>query len=221
MWLLSLESKKIMTRIVITVTLLRPAVWPHAAMLGVEQLAGVVVWSCLMVLNWLKAQFLYPLANWWLDSVLGTWEESTKSLLREFSAQTVRILDFCFNALFSWFPGFQSTKTTRERPSAWQSWWAENRQSTFNAIIEDRDTAANRGANFLSSQPKHEGIFHRHTSFCLVYVGIMPAFSWVSATLQVTTRKPSTIQSLLRTSSARGLGGYWSTGGLDADSGKA
>ena len=86
-------------------------------MLGVERLAGAVVWCWLVVLNWFNAQFLHPLVNWWLDSVLGTWEESTKSLLREVCAQSIRGLDLVVNALFGWFPGFQSTKTTFERPS--------------------------------------------------------------------------------------------------------
>ncbi|KAL3139966.1 hypothetical protein ABBQ38_004253 [Trebouxia sp. C0009 RCD-2024] len=124
-------------------------------MLGIERLAGAVVWYCLCGLNWIRAQFLHPFADWWLDSVLGTWEESTKSLLRETTAQSVRILDICLNALFGWFPGFQSTKTTRERPSAWQSWWAENRQSTFNAIIEDRHTFPEADAESPNSRAKH------------------------------------------------------------------
>lgn len=124
------------------------------AMLGIERVGGVIVWCCLVVVNWFNAQFLHPIANWWLDSVLGTWEESTKSLLREFCAQSVRGLDLVVNALFGWFPGFQSTKTTSERPSAWQAWWAEDRQSTFNAIIE---RSGRGGAQGPSDQPVRKG----------------------------------------------------------------
>lgn len=144
-------------------------------MLGIERLAGAVVWYCLCGLNWIRAQFLHPFADWWLDSVLGTWEESTKSLLRETTAQSVRILDICLNALFGWFPGFQSTKTTRERPSAWQSWWAENRQSTFNAIIEDRHTFPEADAESPNSRAKHAGTSQVHASFCPVDVCILQA----------------------------------------------
>ena len=125
-------------------------------MLGIERLAGAVVWCCLVIVNWFNAQFLHPIANWWLDSVLGTWEESTKSVLREFCAQSVRILDLVVNALFSWFPGFQSTKTTFERPSAWQAWWAEDRQSTFNAII-DRERSGKGGAEGQSTHSADTG----------------------------------------------------------------
>ena len=125
-------------------------------MLGIERLAGAVVWCCLVTVNWFNAQFLHPIANWWLDSVLGTWEESTKSLIREFCAQSVRILDLVVNALFGWFPGFQSTKTTFERPSAWQAWWAEDRQSTFNAII-DRERSGKGGAEGPSNQSVDTG----------------------------------------------------------------
>lgn len=127
-------------------------------MLGIERVGGVIVWCCLVVVNWFNAQFLHPIANWWLDSVLGTWEESTKSLLREFCAQSVRGLDLVVNALFGWFPGFQSTKTTSERPSAWQAWWAEDRQSTFNAIIE---RSGRGGAQGSSDQPVHKGAFSK------------------------------------------------------------
>ena len=125
-------------------------------MLGIERLAEAVVWCCLVIVNWFNAQFLHPIANWWLDSVLGTWEESTKSVLREFCAQSVRTLDLVVNALFSWFPGFQSSKTAFERPSAWQAWWAEDRQSTFNAII-DRERSGKRGVEGQSTQSANTG----------------------------------------------------------------
>lgn len=105
-------------------------------MLGGERIAGTVVWCCLVGINWIQAQFVHPVAEWWLESVLGTWEESVKSLIREVFAQVIRIADSILNALFTWFPGYQSAKTTFQKPSAWQSWWAENRQSTFNAIID-------------------------------------------------------------------------------------
>ena len=134
-------------------------------MLGIEKVGGVIVWCCLVVVNWLNAQFLHPIANWWLDSVLGTWEESTKSLLREFCAQSVRGLDLVVNALFGWFPGFQSTKTTSERPSAWQAWWAEDRQSTFNAIIE---RSGRGGAQGPSDQPVHKGASAKALALCNV-----------------------------------------------------
>ncbi|KAL0020093.1 hypothetical protein WJX79_002522, partial [Trebouxia sp. C0005] len=56
-------------------------------MLGVERIAGTVVWCCLVGINWIQAQFVHPIAEWWLESVLGTWEESLKSLIREVFAQ--------------------------------------------------------------------------------------------------------------------------------------
>lgn len=105
-------------------------------MLGVTRLTGAVLWCCLVGVTWFQAQFIHPVAEWWLESVLGTWEESLKSLIRELFAQVIRIVDNTLNALFTWFPGYQSAKTTFQKPSAWQSWWDENRQSTFNAIID-------------------------------------------------------------------------------------
>ena len=134
--------------------------------------------------------------------MLGTWEESTKSLLRETSAQAVRIVDVCLNALFGWFPGFQSSKTTRERPSAWQSWWAENRQSTFNAIIEDRDTTLKAGAEDESSRTKQQGI--PQLSFCPAYVCIFACLCYISATLQVARGEAATMYRLWITSCSLG-----------------
>ena len=118
-------------------------------MLGVERLGGAVVWCFFVAITWVQAQFIHPLAEWWLESVLGTWEESLKSVIRELFAQVIRIVNYVLNALFSWFPGYQSVKTTFQKPSAWQSWWDENRQSTFNAII-DRDKSMRGGAEGLN-----------------------------------------------------------------------
>ena len=39
-----------------------------------------------------------PLAEWWIDTVLGTWEESLKSLIREAFANGTRVV----NGFFSW-----------------------------------------------------------------------------------------------------------------------
>ncbi len=120
-------------------------------MLGTERLAGAVLWCCLVGVNWFQAQFIHPIAEWWLESVLGTWEESVKSLIRELFAQVIRIVNYVLNALFSWFPGYQSVKTTFQKPSAWQSWWEENRQSTFNALI-DREKSMKGGTEGFAHQ---------------------------------------------------------------------
>ena len=116
-------------------------------MLKVERLAGTVLWSILVFAKWFKAQFTHPIAEWWLDTVLANWEESIKSLIRELYAQLIRIANNVVNAVFSWFPGYQSVRTRHQKPSAWQAWWEENRQGTFNALIaRDRvDTAETNG----------------------------------------------------------------------------
>ena len=129
---------------------------PFPAMLGFERLTSTIVWCCLVVANWFKAQFVHPVAEWYLSSVLGTWEESAKSLLRECSAQSIRVVNFVLNFLFGWFPGYQSTRATNEKPTAWQSWWAEDRQSTFNAII-DRERPMRGGTEGSSHQSRPEG----------------------------------------------------------------
>lgn len=40
--------------------------------------------------RWLQDQFIHPLTEWWIETVLGTWEESIKSIIREFFAKFTR-----------------------------------------------------------------------------------------------------------------------------------
>ncbi len=58
--------------------------WSHARNLrNPLQFAGLVLWSLLISLRWLHAQFVQPAADWVLDTVLGAWEESVKAVIRE------------------------------------------------------------------------------------------------------------------------------------------
>ena len=127
-------------------------------MLGLNEAAGVVVWYCLVGVNWFQTQFVHPIAEWWLETVLGTWEESVKSVIRELFAQMIRIVNYILNAIFSWFPGYTSVKTSTQKPSAWKAWWEEGRQSTFNAIIE-RDRSVRGGTVGRSRQEEPPGKF--------------------------------------------------------------
>ena len=109
-------------------------------MFGIQRLPGAVLWCCLVGMNWIQAQFIHPLAEWWLESVLRSWEESIKSLIREMFAQVLNFTNGVLNALFSWFPGYENVRTAFHRPSAWQAWWEEKPRSTFNAIIDRYDS---------------------------------------------------------------------------------
>lgn len=122
-------------------------------MLGLERLAAKLLWSALVVVKWFQAQFTHPIAEWWLDTVLATWEESIKSVIRELFSQVIRVVNNVLNALFSWFPGYQSVRTTHQKPSAWQAWFEENRPGTLNHIIA-RDTSVRGGSNGSVFQAK-------------------------------------------------------------------
>lgn len=149
-------------------------------MLGFTRLAGVAVWCCLVVVNWFKAQFVHPFAEWWLQSVLGPWEESLRILLREGCAQFLRIANYVCNALFFWFPGYQSTKSTSQKPSAWQSWWAEDRQSTFNAII-DSEKSIRGGTEGARHQSRHAGTSALSLHICFAcYPRHLPSSAFTS-----------------------------------------
>lgn len=62
-------------------------------MLRLQRLFGAVVWYVLVVVNWWHGTFLEPAVTWWLDTVLGTWEESLKAFLRESFATATRLLN--------------------------------------------------------------------------------------------------------------------------------
>jgi hypothetical protein len=49
-------------------------------------------------MHWLQVQFIHPLTAWWIDTVLGTWEETLKSLVREAFAKCTRFI----NGVCSW-----------------------------------------------------------------------------------------------------------------------
>ena len=48
--------------------------------------------------RWFQQELWIPLAEWWVDTVLGTWEEGLKSLIREAFANATRLV----NGFFSW-----------------------------------------------------------------------------------------------------------------------
>ncbi len=102
------------------------------------QLAGGVVWAALILLRWIQKQFVHPVAEWWLESVLGTYEESLKSIIREAFSNLTRFLNGFFASVVALFVDKEYASTFRtnfNRTAAWQSWWGENKQSTFNALI--------------------------------------------------------------------------------------
>jgi hypothetical protein len=105
---------------------------------SVGQLCGALLWATIIILRWLQKQFVHPVAEWWLENVLGSWEESLKSVIRESFGNLTRILNGFFAWVVSLFVdrNYASSQRSRwSRPAAWQSWWGEERNSTFNALI--------------------------------------------------------------------------------------
>lgn len=70
-----------------------------------------------------------------MEAVFGTWEESLKSIIRETFGQVTRIVNGFFAWVLAVFADPTSWQSPFQRSQAWQSWWRENRPSTFNAII--------------------------------------------------------------------------------------
>ena len=63
-------------------------------MAAAQRLAGAVVWYALVALRWGHATFVQRPVEFWLDTVLGNWEEAAKSAVRE-----------TFGALTRWING--------------------------------------------------------------------------------------------------------------------
>ena len=113
-----------------------PGLWK--ALLTIPLWIRASLWVCLLMLRHVQAHVLQPIAEWWLNTVVGTWEESSKSVIREAFSNTTRVV----NGFFSWiYTTFfdrtyrESTKSTYARQTAWEKWWQEPRMSTFNALI--------------------------------------------------------------------------------------
>ena len=113
-----------------------PGLWK--AFLAIPLWIRASLWVCLLMLRHIQAHVLHPIAEWWLSTVVGTWEESSKSVIREAFSNTTRFV----NGFFSWiYTTFfdrtyrESTKSTYARQTAWEIWWQEPRMSTFNALI--------------------------------------------------------------------------------------
>lgn len=88
-----------------------------------------------------------PIANWWLSWAelwVSTSEESTKSVIRESFAVLVRVI----NGASAWFVSlffdrsyYARLRRNLTRPNPWSTWWDNDCNSTFNALIE-RDYSA-------------------------------------------------------------------------------
>ena len=111
-----------------------PTVPLPRVMLSPGVAVGRALWLVVVVINWCRFQTANAVEAW-ADAVLGTWEESLKSVLRESFAISTRVVNGFFAWLLALFPKQDRDVESSERAKAWQSWWRENRQSTFNAII--------------------------------------------------------------------------------------
>jgi hypothetical protein len=100
-----------------------------------------VVYATMVLITWLHAQLVAPIASWWLDSVVGGAEESARAAVRETFHFTTRGI----NAAASWAVTILLSRNTfkkwgnvdgdgGDRPAAWRRWWAE-RGGTFNHVI--------------------------------------------------------------------------------------
>ncbi len=131
-----------------------PGLWK--ALLTIPLWIRASLWVVLLMLRHIQAHVLHPIAEWWLNTVVGTWEESSKSVIREAFSNTTRFV----NGFFSWiYTTFfdntyrESTKSTYARQTAWEAWWKKDRMSTFNALIRrDQGRVSTDGQHIPTSE---------------------------------------------------------------------
>ena len=111
-----------------------------------------LVWVFILAVRWAQAQLVHPLVEWWMDTVLGTWEETLKSLLREGFNHLTRTV----NGFFAWLVALlldrsylRRVRRSGKATSAWRAWARAPRPSTFNALIarEQTHSSVSNGAN--------------------------------------------------------------------------
>lgn len=69
----------------------------------VGALVARVVYFWLAVLAWLNRTICHPVAEWWLNNVVATWEETVKSFWREVVSYIVRFINGCSASFISLF----------------------------------------------------------------------------------------------------------------------
>lgn len=126
------------------------------ALLAIPLWLRACVWVILLMLRHVQAHVLHPIAEWWLNTIVGTWEESLKSIIREAFSNTTRFV----NGFFAWMVSLfvdrdykTDTNSNFQRQTPWQRWWMEPRTSTFNALIR-RDQGRRSGDGRLSLNGK-------------------------------------------------------------------
>ncbi|EFN54144.1 hypothetical protein CHLNCDRAFT_53131 [Chlorella variabilis] len=93
-----------------------------AARLG--QLAGQLVWWVFIVIRWAHANFVARPCDFFLDSVLGSWEEAVRVSVRESFAWMARAINGLSAQAVSLFVDpnyYDSMRAGRRRPTAWQA----------------------------------------------------------------------------------------------------
>ena len=124
---------------------------PRLARALVHLLVGFVATS--------KRVLYDPIANWWLSWAelwVSTSEESTKSVIRESFAVLVRVI----NGAAAWFVSlffdrsyYARLRRNLTRPNPWSTWWDNDCNSTFNALIERDYTTTHPTQRDSTSQP--------------------------------------------------------------------
>ena len=158
-----------------------PSLWK--ALLAIPLWIRASLWVCLLMLRHIQAHVLHPIAEWWLNTVVGTWEESSKSVIREAFSNTTRFV----NGFFSWiYTTFfdrtyrESTKSTYARQTAWEIWWQEPRMSTFNALIRrDQGRHSSNGKSTPTGETSDVECA-QSTSACDQYSTAWSACNWPS-----------------------------------------
>ena len=108
--------------------------------------ASELLRSVLILLRSLHTHIVAPFVHWWEETVLGSWEELVRTLVRQGFDEATRFL----NGFVAWLLSLFNHHYRDTLRKSWdnQKWWHHAHQpSTFNALVagmKRTDTADSR-----------------------------------------------------------------------------
>jgi hypothetical protein len=71
--------------------------------MALRSCAAYLLYPWIAILAWLNRRVCHPVAEWWLNHVVATWEETVKSFFRESVSYLVRLINGCSASFLSVF----------------------------------------------------------------------------------------------------------------------
>jgi len=111
--------------------------WAGPGFMLLGKLLALALWAS----GFFTRKVCHPIVEWWLNSVVATWEETVKSFFREvffFTIRAVNGFSASFISIFVDKDYYRNIQRGFARKNVWQEWNSQKQASTFNALIEQQ-----------------------------------------------------------------------------------